>query len=1011
MNFVIHNKIFSQTVRSSQTKGVLGSLICFTNYVPGTTMDIQFMLTVSSSDLEYVDSVALVFPAGFKINSGSDYIDQDGVNPINDKIISWGDNDNVYGGIAAPYDPENYLFYVNVTIDDTVTGDKTIKYFVSGDETGTTPHFLAGTCISKSPVKCAANQVKINIELHTDKYGNETTWELNGLNGVPKYAAGGPYKVISNGYLITEDVCVPEGGDLEFVIKDSYYDGICCVNGDGYYKVSSACGIIKEGGQFNYVDEVRFSAPNSKLMQKNFEKVYGGLAEDIGRSVLQTCDGGYIACGQTQSFGANLRDIYVVRTNYIGDTLWTKSYGTKNNDYGYSIIETYDNNYIIIGSTGPTDHSWSKLYVLKIDQSGDTLWTTSYGNTWDKDFAYSIVQTPDSGIVVAGNSNKNGNEDIYLVKFNSSGQYVWDNLIGKSNKENSRSIISTSDGGFVITGFTVVSDYVNYAFITKTDADGKELWTKNFYGEYTGEFGYSVIETKDKGFVISGTTTVIDPKYDFYMYKACLIKTNADGDSIWRKTFWSPYDGSEAYAVKQTNDGNFILTGYSGVYDTAQRVYSTIHGMLIKTDENGDTLWSTYFKGKTGLTYLQNVIPTADGGYAAVGFTQAGRTYDIYLIKTKADGTTEQINNNQTICLVTVDESTGKNMIVWDKTPHDGTASYNIYKESNYSGQYLLIGNVKVDSASIFIDKASNPLVKSDRYKISCVNANKYESKLSPFHKTMHLNVNKGQGNIYNLIWDQYEGFDFGTYFIFRGTKPDKITQIADIQNNLTSYTDYTAPSGVTVYYAVIVAKKDTCLISKTKANSGKYYRSVSNIDDNGIVAPINNDATLKDIQVNQITIAGFSPDKTLYYLYLPQGTSDFPQITATPNDTNAHVEIINATTIPGLTSVLVTATDGETKKIYAVNLAFIQGIEDFEKDNLISIFPNPATDLLTIQLDNQTQSYSLEIQNTIGQMVYSKKLINPIEQVDLSAQPAGVYFLKLQSADNTIVKKIMKQE
>lgn len=185
----------------------------------------------------------------------------------------------------------------------------------------------------------------------------------------------------------------------------------------------------------------------------------------------------------------------------------------------------------------------------------------------------------------------------------------------------------------------------------------------------------------------------------------------------------------------------------------------------------------------------------------------------------------------QDLCLVTVDTTNNKNLIVWEPTEGVGIVSYNIYKETTVSDQYVLIGNILAGEITIFTDTLSNPSQQSDRYKISIIDTCGNESSLSNAHKTMHLTVSSGIG-VFNLIWENYEGFSFGSYVIYKGTTPSNLTPIGYIQSNLTSYSDFQIVPNQAYYYNISVIKSDTCFVNTGRTQSGPYSQSISNIDD-----------------------------------------------------------------------------------------------------------------------------------------------------------------------------------
>jgi len=156
--------------------------------------------------------------------------------------------------------------------------------------------------------------------------------------------------------------------------------------------------------------------------QTSWWKTYGGTASDAGRSVQQTSDGGYVIAGRTGSFGAGDDDVYLIKTSASGDTLWTRSYGGTDSDRGYSVQQTSDGGYIIAGLTESFGAGQADVYLIKTDASGDTLWTRTYGGT-EYDLGCSVQQTADGGYIVAGytRSYGAGNCDVYLIKTDSLG--------------------------------------------------------------------------------------------------------------------------------------------------------------------------------------------------------------------------------------------------------------------------------------------------------------------------------------------------------------------------------------------------------------------------------------------------------------------------------------------------------------------------------------------------------------------------------------------------------------
>jgi len=157
------------------------------------------------------------------------------------------------------------------------------------------------------------------------------------------------------------------------------------------------------------------------------------------------------------------------------------------------------------------------------------------------------------------------------------------------------------------------------------------------------------------------------------------------------------------------------------------------------------------------------------------------------------------------VCIVTVDQVTGKNNVVWEPVTSNLINSYVVLKETNVANEYTQIGTVTYGSNGIFEDVNSNPQVQANRYKLALIDTCGILSSGSSFHKTIHLAINQGLGNNVNLIWSDYQGFDFGSYSIYRGTSPNTLNLLTTIASNLNSYTDVNPPAGET-YYMIEVA-------------------------------------------------------------------------------------------------------------------------------------------------------------------------------------------------------------
>jgi hypothetical protein len=290
-------------------------------------------------------------------------------------------------------------------------------------------------------------------------------------------------------------------------------------------------------------------------------KTFGGSECDAANFVQQTSDGGYIIPVYTKSYGAGLDDIWLIKTDASGDTVWTKIFGGSSPDYGHSVQQTSDGGYIITGNTKSYGSGDYDVWLIKTYASGDTIWTKTFGGS-SPDYGYSVQQTSDEGYIITGRTESYGagSSDVWLIKTDASGDTVWTRTFGGTGWDQGHTVQQTSDGGYIMTGMTDSYGAGSFdVWLIKTDASGDTIWTKTFGG--SGWEDGSGLQTSDGGYIITGTTE----SYGAGLDDIWLIKTDASGDTIWTKTFGGS-DWDFGHCVRQTSDGGYIITGTTKSY-------------------------------------------------------------------------------------------------------------------------------------------------------------------------------------------------------------------------------------------------------------------------------------------------------------------------------------------------------------------------------------------------------------------------------------------------------------
>jgi hypothetical protein len=436
-------------------------------------------------------------------------------------------------------------------------------------------------------------------------------------------------------------------------------------------------------------------ALGSQPPEEEWNKTFGGSANDGAWSVedfdeMEVCvqvtsDGGCIIAGVTESYGAGSGDVWLIKTDSLGNKIWDRTFGSSDWDGARFVQETKDGGYIIAGYTDPYGGAgwggWGDIWLIKTDSIGNKIWDRTFGG-WADDMPSSVKETRDGGYIIAGytKSYGAGDRDAWLIKTDSLGNKIWDKKFGAGWADWALSVQETSDSGYIIAGCTMSYGtwHERDAWLIKTDSLGNQLWSKTFGGSGV-EVAMSALETRDGGYAIVGATSSFGEGTDVW-----LIKTDSSGNKIWDRTFGGPsYEWGRS--IQETKDGGFIIVG-----DTAIG-----HGnvWLIKTDDQGNTIWNQTFGGPS-YDWAYSVQETNDGGYIFSAGTESygAGNYDIWLVKTKSISEIDDVNT--TTCDATTETPTTTEMSEihdYDITVNSYAGGYKIGIKNN-----LILSDLKV---------------------------------------------------------------------------------------------------------------------------------------------------------------------------------------------------------------------------------------------------------------------------------------------------------------------------
>jgi len=325
---------------------------------------------------------------------------------------------------------------------------------------------------------------------------------------------------------------------------------------------------------------------------------------DIGELIQETTDGGYAVAAYTWSFGLGGSDVWVLKLRDDGAIQWQKTYGGRLDDQAVSIQQTTDGGYVVAGETQSYGAGDWDVWLLKLDSSGAIQWQKTYGGRWlEATSSDPIQQTADGGYVVSGRTESfgAGGSDLWVLKLDGQGAIQWQKTYGGQEDDLARAIRQAPDGGYVVAGYTQSFGAGGWdIWVLKLAGDGSIEWQKT-YGGMESEKTYSIWETSDGGYVVAGYTR----SFGAGDADAWVLKLNGEGAIQWQRTIGG-MDSDLACSVRQTSDGGYVVAGGTESFGAGQGDF-----WILKLDEDGN-IPGCPLTGTSSATVVDTAVEPVD---------------------------------------------------------------------------------------------------------------------------------------------------------------------------------------------------------------------------------------------------------------------------------------------------------------------------------------------------------------------------------------------------------------
>lgn len=359
-----------------------------------------------------------------------------------------------------------------------------------------------------------------------------------------------------------------------------------------------------------------------------FHTRFGSDQDDKGMDIIQTMDSQYVAVGYTNGYNVSQTDILVAKTNKLGVPIWQKTFGGISADIGKSIIELPDSSLVFTGYSNSFGAGGYDAIIFKTDKTGNLIWRKTFGGL-DWDFAYSISKTLDGNLIICGAtySYGRGGSDGFLLKLDYNGNFLWDKIYGSKKDDDLKKVITTNEGGYIAVGTTKgYGDSLGDIWVTKFNAQGDSTWFKT-NGGIKMEIGNSVVQDVNNDYLICGGSE----SFSFGKEDAYIFKLNNSGNFVWNQFYGLATKDEESYDVVNSKStyGSMVIT-----FGTREQSAYQIDIKTLLLDFNGYYVRGGSFGGPN-IDIGYALYNTFDKGYVACGYTESFNAImsDFFIVK------------------------------------------------------------------------------------------------------------------------------------------------------------------------------------------------------------------------------------------------------------------------------------------------------------------------------------------------------------------------------------------